>query len=91
MLGIWQVKGLHIHSSETDIVNMNARHGELVITAADKKITALPKAGYVVNFLSNPIALILVVYLPSLMLILSEMKRLIRHYQSRPYRTARYL
>lgn len=42
---------------------------------------AIPKLGYLANFLRTPLGLLLVIYLPSLVIVSAEVRRVIRYYQ----------
>jgi signal peptidase len=47
----------------------------------------LPLAGYMVDFVRKPLGLILIIYIPALVIIVQEFRRLMRHYKKlQPYR-----
>lgn len=48
---------------------------------------SLPFAGYLLNFLRNPLGLLLIIYVPALFIVVEEIKRLSRYYErQRPWR-----
>lgn len=51
-----------------------------------RTLFAIPMAGYVADFLRQPIAMIGLVYLPALLLITAELKRLMKHFTYKPYK-----
>lgn len=51
----------------------------------------VPMAGYAFDFLRHPAGLAVAVYVPALTLAYGEIRRLVRHYESRYYRLRAYL
>lgn len=58
--------------------------GDRVVGKVEK---AVPYAGFLMDFLSTPIGLLLIIYLPALFIIIDEIKRLAKHYEGqKPWR-----
>lgn len=58
--------------------------GDRIVGRVDR---AVPYAGFLMDFLSTPIGLMLVIYLPALFIIVDEIKRLAKHYEGlKPWR-----
>lgn len=100
----WHREEVRFFSIHSDKLDYSVAPGDLVIAKnigqssdllffediKDREVMIIPFAGYIFDFLRRPIAMIAVVYLPALLIIASELKKIIRHgYQ--PYKIARYL
>ncbi len=100
----WHREGVRFFSVHNDNLDYSVTTGDLVIAKnisqsnnvlffddiKDKEVMIIPFAGYIFDFLRKPIAMIAVVYLPALLIIAAEIKKIIRRgYQ--PYKLARYL
>lgn len=58
--------------------------GDRIVGRVDR---AVPYAGFALDFLSTPLGLLLVIYLPALFIIIDEIKRLAKHYEGqKPWR-----
>ncbi len=91
-LGVGKVvdtnRGIRIMSANTESAKSLKLSRENVV--GEQRMT-LPFAGTALQFISRPVAMVAVVYLPAMMLILAELKRLLRHYGYKPYNLNRYL
>jgi signal peptidase I len=74
---------LGINSFETK-GDANQTTDPLITPAAiiGRTVYAIPKLGYVADFLRQPLGLLVLIYLPALFILGSEIRRLIRRYQA---------
>ncbi len=101
---IWHKEEVRLFSVHSDKLDYSVTIGDLVIAKnisqkkdviffddiKDREVIIIPFAGYIFDFLRRPIAMIAVVYLPALLIIAAELKKIIRRgYQ--PYKFVRYL
>jgi len=60
----------------------------LLSSVIGKTATAIPKAGYAYNIIRTPLGLVGLVYIPAILILTFEIRRLIRHFGRRTYRLA---
>lgn len=103
-LVLWHREDMSFFSIHSDKLDHSVRTGDLVIakhvhiTGAavpydeikNKIVTVIPLAGYIFDLMRQPISMIALIYLPALLIVTAELKKIIRS-GYRPYKIARYL
>ncbi|HZP55745.1 MAG TPA: hypothetical protein VFB03_03175 [Candidatus Saccharimonadales bacterium] len=100
-LSLFQARDLQLYSISDNAASPALHSGDLVISnkfpiqagkapeskqIATNKIVIIPSAGYAFSLLHRPSVLITFVYLPALIVLTVELKRLIKHYTYKPYK-----